>query len=74
MQSSARILSALLVAVTAVPFGLQNGAASAGDGHTALQLADGRGVRHCHNTPRRAYCHTREALPVTLQSNGIARA
>jgi hypothetical protein len=73
MQSSARIFTALLVAVTAVPFGLQNGAAFAGDGRTALQLADGRGVRHCHNTPRRVYCHTREVLPISLPPNSTVR-
>ena len=30
----------------------------------ALQVADVRDYRHCHNTPRHTYCHTRECLPV----------
>ena len=29
-----------------------------------LQVADVRDYRHCHNTPRHTYCHTRECLPV----------
>lgn len=75
MQSSARIFTALLFAGTVMAFGFHSGGASAGDDQAAeLRLVDGRGVRHCHNAPRRVYCHTRDALPVTLQSNGIARA
>ncbi len=31
------------------------------------QVADIRTYRHCHNTPRRTYCHTREHLPVTIR-------
>jgi hypothetical protein len=30
----------------------------------ALQVADVRDYRHCHNTPRHTYCHTRGCLPV----------
>lgn len=30
-------------------------------------IADARQVRHCHNTPRRTYCHTREPLPVKIR-------
>lgn len=40
------------------------------------QVADARSFRHCHNTPRRTYCHTREVLPVTVpppSSNAVGR-
>jgi hypothetical protein len=30
-------------------------------------LADARSYRHCHNTPRRTYCHTKQPLPVTVR-------
>lgn len=36
-----------------------------------LQIADARNVRHCHNTPRRTYCHTREQLPVTVRPSAL---
>lgn len=29
-----------------------------------IELSDARTYRHCHNTPRRTYCHTKEHLPV----------
>lgn len=32
-----------------------------------LQVADIRAYRHCHNTPRRTYCHTREHLPISVR-------
>lgn len=35
--------------------------------HSAQQIADVRTYRHCHNTPRRTYCHTREHLPITIR-------
>jgi hypothetical protein len=28
--------------------------------------------RHCHNTPRRVYCHRNEHLPVTVRENAPA--
>ena len=28
-----------------------------------VQLADARSYRHCHNMPRRTYCHKAERLP-----------
>jgi hypothetical protein len=37
------------------------------------QLADARTVRHCHNTARRVYCHTRETLPLTIRSIGTVK-
>jgi len=35
--------------------------------HSTRQIADVRTYRHCHNTPRRTYCHTREHLPITIR-------
>lgn len=32
----------------------------------SITLVDARPFRHCHNTPRRVYCHTREWLPLTV--------
>ncbi len=29
-----------------------------------IELSDARTYRHCHNTPRRTYCHTKEHLPI----------
>ncbi len=34
-----------------------------------IELSDARTYRHCHNTPRRTYCHTKERLPVRLPSS-----
>jgi hypothetical protein len=31
----------------------------------STDVVDARSYRHCHNTPRRTYCHTREPLPIT---------
>jgi hypothetical protein len=33
-----------------------------------LQLVDERNFRHCHNTPRRTYCHKNEQLPVRVST------
>jgi hypothetical protein len=33
---------------------------------TDRMYADARSYRHCHNTPRRTYCHTKEPLPITI--------
>lgn len=38
-----------------------------------FQLADARPIRHCHNTARRVYCHTREDLPLTIRSTGTVK-
>jgi hypothetical protein len=35
--------------------------------NSTQQTADVRTYRHCHNTPRRTYCHTREHLPITVR-------
>jgi hypothetical protein len=42
-------------------------------GAVTTEVADARGYRHCHNTPRRIYCHTREHLPITLRIHSNAR-
>jgi hypothetical protein len=34
-----------------------------------LQLVDARGYRHCHNLPRRTYCHKGERLPRNWPAN-----
>jgi hypothetical protein len=34
---------------------------------TDRMFADARSYRHCHNTPRRTYCHTKEPLPITIR-------
>jgi hypothetical protein len=31
-----------------------------------IELSDVRTYRHCHNTPRRTYCHTKERLPIRV--------
>jgi hypothetical protein len=36
-------------------------------------VADVRAVRHCHNTPRRVYCHTGENLPLTIRSSDTVK-
>jgi hypothetical protein len=33
---------------------------------TAEKVAETKTYRHCHNTPRRTYCHTRERLRVSV--------
>lgn len=39
-----------------------------------LQFVDGRDARHCHNTPRRTYCHTKENLPVRVLNSKASSA
>lgn len=39
----------------------------------SFEIVDARTYRHCHNTPRRVYCHTREHLPVTLHKHATTR-
>ena len=34
-----------------------------------LQIADARSYRHCHNLPRRTYCHKGEPLPTNWPPN-----
>jgi hypothetical protein len=34
-------------------------------------FTDARSYRHCHNTPRRTYCHTKEQLPITIRPGQI---
>jgi hypothetical protein len=38
---------------------------------TDQNLTDARSYRHCHNTPRRTYCHTKEQLPITIRPGQI---
>jgi len=33
----------------------------------SMLLVGAKTYRHCHNTPRRVYCHTNEPLPVTVR-------
>ena len=39
-----------------------------------LQFVDVRDARHCHNTPRRTYCHTKENLPVRVPDSKVSSA
>lgn len=74
LMASGSILAAALFAATyGLPGG--NGAmAYEGQAQTASwRLADIRTYRHCHNTPRRVYCHTREHLPVTPRKGSTVR-
>lgn len=34
-----------------------------------IELSDARTYRHCHNTPRRTYCHTKERLPIRVPAS-----
>lgn len=34
-----------------------------------IELADARSYTHCHNLPRRTYCHKAERLPVNWPPN-----
>ena len=58
-----------------VPVGLQiaGWADDASVEAVPTEIADARGYRHCHNAPRRIYCHTREHLPVSLRIHSSAR-
>jgi hypothetical protein len=38
-------------------------------GTARLQLANARDLLHCHNLPRRTYCHKSEQLPVNWPPN-----
>lgn len=46
----------------------ENGASAPGQ----LQLADARPYLHCHNLPRRTYCHKGRQLPVNWPPNPAA--
>jgi ribosomal protein L25 (general stress protein Ctc) len=39
------------------------------DGSSFLLSVNAKNYRHCHNTPRRVYCHTKEPLPVRVREN-----
>lgn len=65
-------LAALLLATA--PFGRWDERAAGEDvSLSQLKLADARPVRHCHNTPRRVYCHTREVLPLSVPSSATVK-
>jgi hypothetical protein len=40
--------------------------------HLPIELSDVRTYRHCHNTPRRTYCHTKERLPIRVPASKIS--
>jgi hypothetical protein len=39
-----------------------------------VELSDVRTYRHCHNTPRRTYCHTKERLPIRVPAAKVTTA
>lgn len=74
LMATGSILAAVLFAA---PYGIPGwNSAMAYEGQAQAapwRLADVRTYRHCHNTPRRVYCHTREHLPVTPPKSPTAR-
>jgi len=74
LKASGSILSAALFAAASGFPGGASAMAYEGQAQTASwRLADIRTYRHCHNTPRRVYCHTREHLPVTPRKGSTVR-
>ena len=55
------------IATEASPFG--SFPVAARDGAAPFVLAAPRSYRHCHNLPRRVYCHKDEALPANWPPN-----
>lgn len=61
-------LSLYATAAEASPFGSIR-APAARDGPAPIILASPHSYRHCHNLPRRVYCHKDEALPTNWPPN-----
>jgi hypothetical protein len=72
-QKNTLIRAAALVAAVSSIIGAQNAKATEGQAQSLRwQFADGQTNRHCHQTPRRMYCHTSKNLPVTIRTSPTA--
>lgn len=66
MTTAPKLILPLMMAIVATGLATQSALYATRVAKTDRMYADARSYRHCHNTPWRTYCHTKEPLPITI--------
>jgi hypothetical protein len=71
MTTAPKIILPLMMVLVATGLASHSALTDNSVAEVGQDFADARSYRHCHNTPRRTYCHTKEQLPITIRPGQI---